>query len=139
VTEGLSGSPFNLREGTSPHHGQAFPVPKLHKYTLIKEVERLCKLGGLEQQQASEWASPSFIIPEMNNTVPFLSNFGEVNKKLVRKPFSIPKISMVLDELQRFSLATALDFNMGCYTIRLDPDASKICTIIFTWGNYSYK
>ncbi len=28
---------------------------------------------------------------------------------------------------------------MGYYTIRLDPDASKICTIIFPWGNYSYK
>jgi hypothetical protein len=28
---------------------------------------------------------------------------------------------------------------MGYYTIRLDPDASKICTIIFPWGTYSYK
>jgi hypothetical protein len=28
---------------------------------------------------------------------------------------------------------------MGYNTIRLDPDASKICTIIFPWGKYSYK
>jgi hypothetical protein len=28
---------------------------------------------------------------------------------------------------------------MGYYTIRLDPDASKICTIIFPWGKKSYK
>ncbi len=28
---------------------------------------------------------------------------------------------------------------MGYYTIRLDPDASKICTIIIPWGKYSYK
>ncbi len=28
---------------------------------------------------------------------------------------------------------------MGYYTIRLDPDASKICIIIFPWGKYSYK
>ena len=27
---------------------------------------------------------------------------------------------------------------MGYYTIRLDHDASKICTIIFPWGKYSY-
>ena len=32
-----------------------------------------------------------------------------------------------------------LDLNMGYYTISLDPDASKICTIIFPWGKYSYK
>jgi hypothetical protein len=28
---------------------------------------------------------------------------------------------------------------MGYYTIRLDPDASKIYTIIFPWGKISYK
>jgi hypothetical protein len=28
---------------------------------------------------------------------------------------------------------------MGYYTIRLDPTESKMCTIIFPWGKYSYK
>jgi hypothetical protein len=38
-----------------------------------------------------------------------------------------------------FTYATALDLNMGSYTIRLDSTASKMCTIIFPWGKYSYK
>ena len=46
---------------------------------------------------------------------------------------------VVLQELEGSTFATALDLNMGYYTIRLDPDASKICTIIFPWGKYSYK
>jgi hypothetical protein len=46
---------------------------------------------------------------------------------------------MVLQEMEGFSFATALDLNMGYYTIRLDPHASKICTIISPWGKYSYK
>ena len=46
---------------------------------------------------------------------------------------------MVLQELEGFTYATALDLNMGYYTIRLDPDASRICTIFFLWGKYSYK
>jgi hypothetical protein len=33
----------------------------------------------------------------------------------------------------------SLDLNMGYYTIRLDPTASEMCTIIFPWGKYSYK
>jgi hypothetical protein len=82
---------------------------------------------------------PSFIIPKKDKTVHFLSDFWEVNKRLVRKPFPIPPISMVLQEIEGFSYATTLDLNMGNYTIRLDPDASKICTIIFPWGKYSYK
>ncbi len=130
---------FQLKEEVSPYHGRAFPVPKVHKETIIKEVERLCKLEVSERQSASEWALPSFIIPKKDKTVRFLSDFREVNKRLVRKPFPIPKISTVLQEIEGFSYATALDLNMGYYTIRLDPDASKICTIIFPWEKYSYK
>jgi hypothetical protein len=116
---------FQLNEGVSSYHGQAFPVPKVHKETIRKEVERLCKLGVLERQPASEWALPSFIIPTKDKTVRFLSDFQEVNKSLVRTPFPILKISMVLQKIEGFSYATALDLNMGHYTARLDPDASK--------------
>jgi hypothetical protein len=66
---------------------------------------------------------------ESNCTI--VSNFREVNKKIVRYPFPIPKISTVLQELEGFTYATVLDLNMGYYIIRLDPDLSKICTIIF--------
>jgi hypothetical protein len=86
---------FQLKEGVSPYHGRAFPVPKVHKETIKKEVEILCQLGVLERQPASEWASPSFILPKKDKTVRFLSDFGEVDKRLVRKPFPIPKISTV--------------------------------------------
>jgi hypothetical protein len=74
-----------------------------------------------------------------DRTVCFLSNFWEVNKRLTRTPFPIPKISTVLQEIEGFTFATALDLNMGYYTIGMDPEASKICTIIFPWGKYSYK
>jgi hypothetical protein len=96
-------------------------------------------MGVLEQQPALDWASPSFVIPKKNWTVRFHSNFWEVNKRLIRKPLPIPKISMVLQELEGFTFATDLDLNMGYYTIRLDPNASRIYTVIFPWEKYSYK
>ncbi len=99
---------FQLKEGAPPYHGRAFPVPKIHKDVLFKEVERLCKLGVLEQQHYSEWALPLFIVPKKNNTVRFLSNFWGVNKRLIRKPFPIPKIRTVLQELEGFTLQQPL-------------------------------
>ena len=83
-------------------------------------------MSVLEFQSTSKWASPSFIIPKADQTVRMISDFRfrEVNKLLVRKPFPLPKISTVLQELEGFTFATALDLNMGYYTIRLDPDAS---------------
>ena len=104
-----------------------------------KEIEQLYRLGVLERQPKSEWGSPTFIIPKKNKTVRFLSDFREVNKRIIRTPYPIPKISSVLQEMEGFSYATALDLNMGYYTIRLDPDAQKICTIVLPWGKYSYQ
>jgi hypothetical protein len=55
---------FELKEGAKPYHGRPFPVPRVHKETIIKELNRLCKLGVLEFQPASEWAPPFFITPK---------------------------------------------------------------------------
>ena len=81
---------FQLKEDASPYHDRAFLVPKIHKDVLIKEVERLCKLGVLERQHYLEWASPSFTVPR-KITPCFLSDFWEVNKRLIRPPFQSPK------------------------------------------------
>ncbi len=64
-----------------------------------------------------------------------ISDFRELTKHIVRKPYPIPKISTILQELEGFTYTTALDLNMGY----LDPTASEMCIIIFPWGKYSYK
>eukprot|EP00804_Cyclotella_cryptica_P010275 CCRYP_016742-RA/>CCRYP_016742-RA protein AED:0.41 eAED:0.48 QI:0/0/0/1/0/0/2/0/371 len=127
---------LQLKEGAQPYHGRPFPIPKKHVEITKREVQRLCDLGVLKWQGDSEWASPTFIILKKDNTVWVDSDLWEVNKRVVRKPFPINKISTVLQELEGFTYATALDLNMGYYTIRLDLDESKICTIIFPWGKY---
>ena len=92
----------------------------------------------LKPQPRSEWDSPAFIIAKKDGPVRFLTDFWEANKRIVRTPFPTPKISDVLHELEGFTFATAIDLNMGYWTIRLDPDAQKICTIILPWGKFSY-
>ena len=71
-------------------------------------------------------------------TVRSITDFWELNKRIVRRPYPIPKISTTLQELEGFTYATALDLNMSYYTIRLDPQGFETFTIIFPWGKYSY-
>ena len=47
-----------------------------------------------------------------DNTVLVISDFREVNKQIVRKPFPIPKINTVLQEFKGFTYARALALNM---------------------------
>ena len=57
---------------------------------------------------------------------------------MVRKPYPLPKISEILQELEGLTFAIVLDLKMGYYTIHLDPNAQKLCTIITPWGKYRY-
>ena len=52
---------FELKEGVKPYHGRVFPIPKVHKKTIMNEIKRLIEIGVLEGQPLSEWAAPSFI------------------------------------------------------------------------------
>jgi hypothetical protein len=126
---------FELKEGAKPYHGRPYPIPKIHKAVLMKEIDCLILIGVLKWQPSSKWASPSFIISKKDHTVRTISDFRVLNKRIVRKPYPIPKISTTLQELELegFTYATTLDLNMGYYTIRLDPTAAKMCTIIFPW------
>ena len=128
----------NLQLGAKPYHGRAFPIPHIHQETLKKEVMRLVNSDVLKKQPSSEWASPTFIIPKSNQTVRFISDFREVSKRIIQTPFPIPKMKDILTEMEGSTYATALGLNRSYYTIRLDPDAQKICTIILPWGKYLY-
>ena len=50
---------FDLKPGVEPYHGRPYPVPQSQMKVFKKEVERLCKIGVLKQQEESEWGSPA--------------------------------------------------------------------------------
>jgi hypothetical protein len=129
---------IELKEGSKSYHGRPYPIAQIHKATLMKKINRLVSIGVLKKQSSSEWDSPTFIIPKKDMTVRTISDFRELNKRIVGRPFPIPKICTTLQELEGFTYVTTLDLSMGYYTIRLNPMAVKMCTIIFPFGKYSY-
>jgi RNase H-like domain found in reverse transcriptase/Integrase zinc binding domain/Reverse transcriptase (RNA-dependent DNA polymerase) len=136
----LPGKPidFHLKPGTTPYHGRAFPVPKVHYQLLRDEVDRLCELQVLRKCNDSPWAAPSFAVPKKNGQIRFVSDFRQLNKCLIRHPFPLPSIPELLRSLEGFSFCTSLDLNMGYWTIRLSPEAQRLCTTVLPWGKYSY-
>jgi hypothetical protein len=99
---------IELKDGAKPYHGRPYPIPQIHKATLMKEINRLVGIGVLKRQTSSEWASPTFIIPKKDKTVRTISDFRELNKQIDRRPYPIPKTSTTLQELEGFTYATAL-------------------------------
>ena len=112
---------FEFQEGAKPHNQRHFPVPHIHKETFKKELMHLVDLGVLEVVKESEWGSPTFIIPKKDGKVRFVSDFRVLNKKIKRKPYPLPRIADLLQDMSGFTYATALDLSMGYYAIRLSP------------------
>ena len=98
------GDPYDieLKEGVKPYHTRPFPVPRVHDQTLNMELERLCKVGVLRKVNRSKWEAPSFIIPKKDGTVRFISDFRELNNRIRRKPYPMPKIQDMLLKLEGF-------------------------------------
>jgi hypothetical protein len=95
---------IDLKPNSKPYHAKAFqvPIPKIHLETLKAEVQHLCDLGVLRRVNRSEWAAPTFIIPKKDGSVQFISDFQELNKRIRRKPYPIPRIQELLLQLEGF-------------------------------------
>ena len=121
-----------------PYHAKPYPVPHSQEKKLRDEIQRLIEYGVLRKINRSEWAAPMFTLLKPDSSLRSLADLRELNKRIKRKPFPLPKISDMLQKLEGFQYATSLDLNMGYYHILLTPYASSLCTIVLPWGKYEY-
>ena len=117
-----------------PNLFQSLPTQRNFK----TEGNRLINIDLLKRKNNSKLQSPTFTIPKNNRTLRFISDVKELNKRIKRKPFPVPKIQDLLSKLEGFKYATSLDLNMGYYHIKLCPFSRKLCTIVLPWGKYEY-
>jgi hypothetical protein len=82
---------IKMKEGAKPYHGRPHPIAQIHKATLMKEINRLEGIGVLKRQSSSQCASPTFIIPKKDMTVCTVTNFRELNKRIVTRPYRFLK------------------------------------------------
>ena len=121
-----------------PYHAKPYPVPHSQERQLKEEINRLIEYGVMRKVNRSEWAAPMFTIKKPDQSIRSLADLRELNKRIKRNPFPLPKISDMLHKLEGFQYATSLDLNMGYYHVRLTPYASSLCTVVLPWGKYEY-
>ena len=121
-----------------PFHTKPYPVSYSQEKKLREEVDRMCEQKVLRKINRSEYASPMFTISKPDGTLRSLADLRELNKRIKRKPYPIPKIQDMLLKLEGFLFATSLDLNMGYYHIELTPNAAHLCTAVLPWGKYEY-
>jgi hypothetical protein len=87
---------LDLREDAAPCATRAYTVPHNHQDVFKSVLDRLVKIGVLEEGARSEWIAGTFIIPKKllpNETTPrvhWISDFCGLNKALRQKSYPIP-------------------------------------------------
>ena len=133
---------IKFKPGATPYKGRYYNLPKAYEYTCKKEIQRMVDIGVIEevpQYDDSPWASLTFGLLKKTGDVRIITDFQELNKWVEVNPFPLPRISEILQKLERFKSATALDLSLGFYSIPLDKASQKLCSTIPPWGKYKYK
>ena len=125
---------LDLNPGYKQFNSRYYPVPIINKETFLKDLKFLVEIVVITPVQQSQYGTPVFVIPNKEGTVGFITNYHRLNHKLVRKPYPLPRIGETMQQLEDFQYETALDLNMGYYTIRLSPASQDMTTIVTEFG-----
>jgi hypothetical protein len=129
---------LELKDGAKPYHAKPFGIPQAYLSTTKKEIERFEQLGIWKRVNDSAWSAPTFIQPKKTGDIRVLTDFRKLKEWIVRRPHPLPKISDLLQRLQGFRYATAIDLSMGYYHIPLDKYSQGLCGTVMPWGVYQY-
>ncbi len=124
---------IDLVPGAIAKHARPYPVTVIHLSAFKHELLHLVKIGILLPQGASEWASPTLIIPPKDGRVCWVSDLGELNKVVKRKQYPL---SIMWDILQQ---CKGYDISMQYYTFGLDDESKDLCTIATPFGKFTYN
>ena len=89
--------------------------------------------------QQIQYGTPVFIIPKKEGTVRFITDYSRLNQKSVRKPYMLPRIVDTMHNMELFQYETALELDIGCYTIRLFPAIQDMTKIVNEFGEFIYN
>ncbi|MGH7954793.1 MAG: reverse transcriptase family protein, partial [Gloeomargaritales cyanobacterium] len=130
---------LKLKPNSKPIHAKPYSVPRIHQSAFRNEIDRLVELDVLEKATGLQWASPAFIIPKRDGSARFIADFRALNLNLERDLCPLPDMRQIIQEQAKFTYITKLDLSMGYFHLELDPESSKICTIVVPWGKYRFK
>lgn len=116
-----------------------YPIPFSQRQTISDKLDELEKLGVIERTEGpTPWVSPVIVVPKPSGDIRLCVDMHQANKVIQRERHPIPIINDIL-EMNKSSVFSKTDLNMGIYQIHSSEKSRGITTFITHKGLYRYR
>lgn len=109
-------------EGAPPIKQRYYPISPAREKLLCGEVDRMVKLGVIEECPNSPWSSPGVLIVKPDK-VRFCLDSRKLNSVTVKDAYPIPNIDGLLSRLPPVYFISKVDLKDAFWQIKLDEDS----------------
>ena len=120
-------------------HSIYYTVPKINKKIFQKELQCLFEISLSNTAHNSQYGMPIFRIPKKEGTASFITDHRKLTMKIVRRKYTLSRISNKIHQMEGLQYASELYLNMGYYTIYLSPESHNLTTIVTEFGKFRYN
>lgn len=133
------GQKLELKEGAKPVSKPPRRIP-LHLMDRVKlKLEEMEQQGIIERvTEAPDWVHNLVVVEKPDGSLRVCLDPNELNKVLKKNGFLAPTIEEISEKFKDARWYTVLDLKDGFYQIRLDQEASKMCTFNTPFGCFRF-
>ncbi|XP_046407531.1 uncharacterized protein K02A2.6-like [Ischnura elegans] len=129
-----------LNENSVPVANPPRRVPLALRERLKDKLEKLERDNIIKKVENPQgWVSNLVVIEKGDKTMRLCLDPHDLNKCIKRSYFQIPTLEDISSKLQNKSVFTVLDLKDGFYQVKLDKNASELCTFSSPFGCYQFK
>lgn len=105
----------------------------------VKHIIQQQIQAGIIRPSESEYASPIVLVKKRNGETRLCVDFRDVNKKVLRNNYPLPRIQDQIDALAKFVYFCILDMKQGFLQVEIEEESKHITAFVTPDGLYEYN
>lgn len=105
----------------------------------VKQIINEQLKNGIIRRSESHYASPIVLVKKRNGDTRLCVDYREVNKRVLRNNYPLPRIQDQIDALAKAVYFCTLDMKSGFHQIEIEEDSKYITAFVTPDGLYEYN
>lgn len=124
----------------APFKQKYYPISKFVLEDLNKEVDRMLKMGVIEEAICCPWNNPVVAVKKKDGSMRLCLDARKLNSIIIQEAYPIPHIASIMNNLSGSKFLSSIDLEAAFWQIPLDPASKqKTAFTIPQRGHFQFK